>query len=107
MKGKCSIHSHPLVIEEAPLEEGQGLTRVARLEAAGRNADPVGAPCSVPSSLPYTELRGRGAGSGGQAPWDPPSTSQQSALSSASACLGARAPPAQSLSVDLKARRPA
>lgn len=95
MKGKRSIHSYPLVIEEAPLGEGQGLTGVARLDAAGRNADPVGAPCSVPSSHSYIELRGRGAGSGVQAPGIPPAPPSRARPLRPPACLGARAPPAR------------
>lgn len=70
LKGTSSIHSHPLETEEAR-SQGQGLTRVARLDAAGGNADPAGAPSSVPSSLARAELRGEGAGSGCRRPGYP------------------------------------
>lgn len=70
LKGTSSIHSHPLGTEEAR-SQGQGLTRVARLDAAGGNADPAGAPSSVPSSLACAELRGEGAGGGCRRPESP------------------------------------
>lgn len=58
---RYALHSHPPVTEEkAPLGQDQGLTRVARQDAASGNADLAEAPRSDPSSLACAQLRSGG-----------------------------------------------